>query len=116
MSAETVQDIIVKTYSILLRLNNFFQNVISLKNMQLTVKVLLSSVVVFIMTYLVSDAFFLWVLTNLVMSFPLAYNKKKKQIDSVLVKMNDTIDKYVSSSSFLMKIQRDQTAQEKKQL
>ena len=88
-----MQDIIVKAYSILLRLNNLIQDVLSLKNMTTTVKALLAAICIFIATFWLSDSVFLWLFTNLAMCFPLAYNKKKQQIDTVIAKINEAIDK-----------------------
>jgi hypothetical protein len=107
VSAEIVQEIIVKAYGFILRLNNLVQEVVSLKNVKLTVKVLLASVAMFVVTFFISDAFFLWVMTNLVLLSPLIYRKKGKQINEFIEKMNALIDEKITKNTFLMKIERN---------
>jgi hypothetical protein len=107
VSAEIVQEIIVKAYGFILRLNNLVQEVVSLKNVKLTVKVLLANVAVFVVTFFISDAFFLWVMTNLVLLSPLIYRKKGKQINEFIEKMNALIDEKIAKNTFLMKIERN---------
>jgi hypothetical protein len=87
-----------------------------MKNIRLTVKVLLTSIAVFVFTFFMSDAFFLWIVTNLVLLSPLIYKKKGLQINEFIEKMNCLIDEKIAKSAFLMKIERNQTGQEKKQL
>ncbi len=97
-------------------MNNYIQEVISLQNIKLTVKVLLASIAVFLITFFISDALFIWLIANIVLCWPLIYKKKGTEIASFMEKLNKNIDEKVSKSAFLMKIERNQIASEKKQL
>ncbi len=77
VSAETVQDLIVKTYSVLLRSFHYAQQVLALSDIVLTMKIFSLAVLVFILSYFMSDAMFLWLFANAALFYPLVYQNKR---------------------------------------
>jgi hypothetical protein len=116
VSPDTVLDIIVKTYSILLRVHNYIQDILSLKNVKLTVKAILVVSVLFLFTYYMSDVAFFWIATNVTILWPLIYNKKKEQVDRVFNVINLAIEENIQKVGFLMNLEKRKKAESKKQL
>ncbi|CDW88667.1 UNKNOWN [Stylonychia lemnae] len=106
VSAETVQDMIVKLYSLQLRVHTMVEDVFSLNNMKLTIKVLISMIAMFLITYVLSDVAFIWIAVNIMLFWPFIHKKKEAQIDSIVQRINDKIDNKVQSSGFLMRRQQ----------
>jgi len=102
-----VQELIVKMYSGLLRVHNWTQEITKVKDVKNTVKVLLGAVALFVLTFLLSDASFLWVGTNLVMLYPLAYKHKQTLLDNFFAKVNSKIEEKINKSSVLQRIERN---------
>lgn len=76
VSAETVQDMIVWTYKVALRLSFLLNDVTTLHNIKITLKTSVALVIVWQLSNCMSDAVFLWLLTNIVIAWPLVYLKK----------------------------------------
>ena len=99
-------EMLLKVYSISLRFNYFAQEVLSLRNIKLTIKVLLGALVLFLSTYCVSDFTFAWIVTNLIITWPLIYQEKKELIDNVLALIKTQIDDNLKKLPFLEKLER----------
>lgn len=78
----------VKTYSVLLRTCHGAQQILSLNDIKLTLRALSLAFLVFILSYLIGDAVFLWLLSNAVLMYPLVYKQKRAQVE---------IDAFISS-------------------
>lgn len=77
-----------------------------MKNMKLTVKALLLSLLLFVFTFYLSDVLFFWLSANAFIAWPFLYNKKKSQIDDALAKLNNKIDHTINNIGFLMNIEK----------
>ncbi len=73
VSGETVQEIVLWIYKTSLRLQYFLKDVFSWKDSKLTVKAILFTFVTLILSFLLGDAVFLWLISNLVLLTPIAY-------------------------------------------
>lgn len=116
MSAETVQEIILWIYKLALRYSYFISDLVSFQDAKLTVKFLLSAVGVFIVTMIISDAVFLLIVTNAIIAWPLAYEKKRAEIDRVTGLINLKLDEVISKIPFLMNLEGARKSDSKKQL
>jgi len=81
--------------------------VLSLKNIKLTVKVLLTLSLVFIVTLFMSDALFFWLAVNTFLTWPLLLRKKGRLIENSLSSLNSKLDSMIESKEFLMRIERN---------
>lgn len=72
VSGETVQEIVLWIYKTSLRLQYFLKDVFSWKDSKLTVKAILFTFVTLILSFLLGDAVFLWLISNLVLLTPIA--------------------------------------------
>ena len=73
VSGETVQEIVLWIYKTSLRRQYFLKDVFSWKDSKLTVKAILFTFVTLILSFLLGDAVFLWLISNLVLLTPIAY-------------------------------------------
>eukprot|EP00347_Sterkiella_histriomuscorum_P015181 403358010 len=109
VSVDTVQSIIVMVYQVILRLQQFTQDVTSLKDIRLTLKIILTCLTIMLLTFFISDATFLWIVSNAVMLYPLAYNKKQQLIENIWNRIDSFVNSIVNKSSFLKKIEINYT-------
>ena len=64
------------------------EDVFSWKDPKFTVKALLATLIVFGETFLLGDAAFLWLACNFCLLWPLAHQKKGKEIDGFISNIN----------------------------
>ncbi len=95
VSAETVQEIILWVYKLALRYQYFIQDLVTFEDVKFTVKFLLSAITLLLISFTVSDAVFLMVLTNAIIAWPLVYEKKRVEIDRVLGLINLKLDEII---------------------
>lgn len=112
VSAETIQEIILWIYKVALRYQYFIQDLITFKDVKFTVKIIIATFAVFLLTFFVSDSVFLLFVTNAVLLWPLVYEKKRVDIDRVMGMINLQIDQVISKIPFLMNLEKAQRSQE----
>lgn len=104
VSAETVQDIILFIHKNLLKVHFFIHDIMSLSDIKYTMKVFCATLVLFIITFYMSDSLFLMIASNLLIIWPVVYQQKRGEIDSVIGLINHHFDQMISKVPFLMKM------------
>jgi hypothetical protein len=115
VSSETVHEMIIWVYKVALHLSFFFKDVTSLQDVNFTLKTILSLIVANYLSGFFSDASFLFIIINVVLLWPLAYQKKRAQIDKVFGLINHTVDQYLSKLVFLKKFEQPRKQESKKE-
>jgi hypothetical protein len=114
VSTETVEEIIVWGYKVLLRLSFFVKDITSLNDIKVTVKASLVLFVAWIISTFLSDSAFLWLLSNIVLTHPLYYSQQREQIDRIVGLVNLNIDKAIYFFPFVRKLERKPKEETKK--
>ena len=84
MSAEFVQEIVLWVYKLALRGHYILNDLFSFEDVKFTVKVILALFFIFLVTLILGDALFLMLAMNAWLLWPLAYQKKRAEIDRVM--------------------------------
>ena len=103
MTAETVQDIILWVYNSSLRIQNTLDHLISWKDPKSTAKYALSLNLIMFTAWLLGDSLCLMLIFNIFILYPLAYKKKKANLDSLSQYFDKTLDKYICLIPFVNK-------------
>ena len=101
MSAETVQDIVLWVYNSSLRIQNTLNHLLSWKDPKSTAKYALSLNLIMFTAWLLGDSLSLMLVFNICILYPLAYKKKKANLDSLFLSFDNILDKYLRLIPFV---------------
>ena len=99
MSAETVQDIVLWVYNSSLRIQNTLNHL--LYDPKSTAKYAVSLNLIMFTAWLLGDSLSLMLVFNICILYPLAYKKKKANLDSLFLSFDNILDKYLHLIPFV---------------
>ena len=114
VSAETVQHVILWVYKLSIRYQYFISDLISFKDVKYTFIILCSVLGIFFVTFFIGDAIFLMISINAIIVWPLAYDKKRAQIDRILGVISLNFDKIIKKIPFLKIMEENNEKESKK--
>jgi hypothetical protein len=103
VTAETVQDIVLWVYNSSLRIENTLYHLISWKDPKSTAKYALSLNLIMLTAWLLGDSLCLMLVFNICILYPLAYKKKKANLETLSRSFDSILDKYLRLIPFLNK-------------
>ena len=106
-----MQEIVLWVYKTSLRFEYFLQDVFSWQDAKLTLKAMILTLNVFLISFFLGDSLFLWIVSNTVLLWPLAHRKFGKQIDQGLEQLNSKIDSAVYQIPFVKKLEQSRSKQ-----
>lgn len=113
-----MQEVVLWFYKVSLNAQYFVRDVLTWQDAVLTVKVILFLSVSMVLSCILGDAAYLWVLTNAFLLLPLAAKKQKVQVDQIVAlanaKIRDVVYKLPLIKSIEMKRKSSVTGESKK--
>ena len=114
VSTETVEELVLWSYKVLLRLSFFVRDVTSLYDIKATIKSVIALVIIWQISNFMSDSAYLWIISNIVLTHPLYYTHKRAEIDRVIGLVNLQVDNAIDKLSFLKLLERKPAGETKK--
>jgi hypothetical protein len=97
-----------------LRLAFFAKDVTLMTDVNLTIRTCLGLFMIWQISNFMSDAVFLWLVCNLLMTYPLVYQKKRAEVDRVVGAINLKIDEIISKIPLVNRLEKSHSEESKK--